>query len=68
MKDTKAKIDVRKCARCGGDHDAVTFRRLTTPPPDHQYWAMCPTLYEPILIRLAVCPTTGAVLTQAGTR
>jgi len=50
--------DVRTCARCGGDHDAVTFTRLTHPidmepgtPYFATHWAPCPTNGEPILLR-----------------
>ena len=44
--------EVLMCARCGEDHAHVTFKRLTRPAATFAYWAMCPTLDEPILMRV----------------
>jgi hypothetical protein len=48
-------VDVVGCARCdNGRHPALTFRRLTRPvrcgSQTMQYWALCPTNGEPILM------------------
>ena len=45
-------INVRKCARCGGDHDRVGFKPFTNPPRRFSHWAHCPKSGEPILMRL----------------
>lgn len=46
---------VRGCARCGGDHDKVLFRRLSRGPiktetGQRTHWAECPVNGEPILL------------------
>ena len=43
--------DVRGCARCGGDHDQLVFRK-TTPGNGEHYWANCPTNGEIIGLRI----------------
>lgn len=46
---------VRGCARCGEDHDNITWRPLTKPIAEHDgsvwwtHWTPCPTNGEPIL-------------------
>jgi hypothetical protein len=49
-------VDVRCCARCGGDHDQVRFQRMARAfaPPEAapivwQHWAPCPTNGDPIM-------------------
>lgn len=47
---------VHRCARCGGDHEAVTFEPLTHEIADGDrvlasHWAPCPENGEPILMR-----------------
>jgi hypothetical protein len=49
--------NVRRCARCAGDHDDVTFLPFTKPNVvgstgiTYTHFAMCPTTNEPILLR-----------------
>lgn len=49
--------DIRKCARCGGDHEHVLVRKFKKEPIHVQdflreWFAECPTLREPILVSL----------------
>lgn len=48
---------VSRCCRCGEDHVA-TFHRFTHPPEfegnEYDWWALCPTNGEPILMRIVV--------------
>ena len=44
-------VDIKKCARCGGDHTNRKCYELTnSPTKKYDYWTMCPKLKEPILI------------------
>lgn len=55
-------IDVRNCARCGQDHDALTFKQFQRPVTEDKdkdnetilwtHWAVCPVTDDPILLRL----------------
>jgi hypothetical protein len=57
----RLEVDLHGCARCGGDHP-VEFLELVEPIPDDDgagtwaYWAPCPTLGEPILLRSTSTP------------
>ena len=42
---------VCNCARCGEDHDEIQWRPFTKSDK-YTYWAMCPNLYEPILLTI----------------
>jgi hypothetical protein len=49
---------VEVCARCNGNHQALTFRQFTAPmkTPGGEafaYWALCPVTGEPILAKAA---------------
>lgn len=49
------KIDVASCAscaRCGGDHQKLDFRRLARPSGEHTHWARCPYLGEPVMLKI----------------
>lgn len=48
-------IDVKGCARCGDDHDNLTFREFekgveVTPGVEFGSWALCPHTEEPLLM------------------
>jgi hypothetical protein len=51
---------VRGCARCGEDHDEVCFRPLRFPVSigdvSLTHWAPCPSIGEPILLRIVTLP------------
>ena len=48
-------INVNQCARCGGNHTALIFTKLSgAPVGDCEYWSMCPTLSQPILLCVIV--------------
>lgn len=49
---------LKSCARCGGDHAGLAFRKLVHPIPsavggDFTHFALCPLRGEPILMRLS---------------
>lgn len=47
-------VNLTGCARCGGDHSVLVFRRLArgqTGVEHYTHWARCPTNGEPILMR-----------------
>lgn len=48
-------IDIKECGLCGKDHGQVLFKKFSKPLKKDQlydYWAMCPILREPILLRV----------------
>lgn len=56
MSNDKLTIDISHCARCDEDHNALEFNRFKKYPFEesngtfYDYWALCPTLQEPILL------------------
>jgi len=56
--------DVRNCARCGGQHLQLEFRRFTRPfgvgREAFQWWAPCPTNGEPLLMRRVEAPDVAS--------
>jgi hypothetical protein len=49
----RARVDdIKNCARCGEDHPSMTFRPFTNPNETYAWWALCPTLGEPILMKV----------------
>lgn len=48
------RVDIKKCQRCGKNHDALVFWELTNPADNYKYWALCPATDEPVM--LAVFP------------
>ena len=43
------------CARCGGSHPNLEFRRFTGEPnPHYTHWALCPKTGHPILLVIAL--------------
>jgi hypothetical protein len=44
--------NVRGCARCGGDHPKLEFKKFKNPCIERTHWALCPTTGEPILMRI----------------
>jgi len=49
----KAEIttDVKRCARCGKDHEKIAFKKLTIAGR-YSHWAPCPENQEPIMMRV----------------
>jgi hypothetical protein len=49
------KVDVRRCARCRGDHNKLHFKKLIFPIEAHEeytHFALCPKNNQPILMRV----------------
>lgn len=52
---TPVNTTIRKCARCGEDHEDITFRAMSNPfDSEYPYWALCPNGYGPILLSSVV--------------
>ena len=55
MQDIVTASNIVNCARCGGSHAPIVFRRLRQPVVDNDgkqwtHWAGCPTNGEPLLM------------------
>lgn len=46
------RVDIRGCARCDQDHPQLEFKKFTTPCAGRTHFAMCPTLQEPIIMKV----------------
>ena len=50
----KKTYKITSCARCGNDHEGITYRRLTNPlvvgNTIFTHWTLCPDLDEPIMM------------------
>ena len=46
---TGKTLDVKRCARCGKDHEGLNVHTLTRPVLS-THWAFCPETWEPIWI------------------
>lgn len=49
-------INIKACARCGGDHAELEFAPFTLPliigPFARTHWALCPKTGEPIIVNV----------------
>ena len=61
--DAEVKVEyLRSCARCGGEHRDLLFKKLTRPilgksnAPLYTHWAPCPATGEPVLNRVVGVP------------
>lgn len=52
MSELQSTIRIEHCARCNGVHEQVRFSRFLRPVNQYEYWALCPTTKEPILMEL----------------
>jgi hypothetical protein len=51
MKPEPFETTIVNCARCEGDHDPILMKPLTNPSEGIGWYAICPTLNEPIIVR-----------------
>jgi len=56
--DCEFTTNVGSCARCGLDHEALTFRLFSNPCGRYTHWSMCPEKQEPILMRSVIVEDT----------
>jgi hypothetical protein len=49
-------VTVRTCARCGGDHTNLEFKKLTRIQDEWTHWAKCPNIGEPIMLKIVKTP------------
>jgi hypothetical protein len=45
-------VSIHQCARCGGKHEAIEFKPLSNAPDEWKFFAMCPTLNQPIMVAI----------------
>lgn len=54
MEDDEKTYKITSCARCGGDHEGIVYKKLTNPVivggTVMTHWIPCPVLNEPILM------------------
>jgi len=43
---------IEGCARCGSNHQQLVFNKLFRPAEDFDYWALCPTTGEPVIMKV----------------
>lgn len=72
MKLPKKFVDVALlvcCARCGRNHRAVKFMRLTRLQPDAEWthYSVCPRTAQPILMKLVAVVVLAALLAGCDT-
>jgi hypothetical protein len=51
-RDPKIYVQVGNCARCGGQHKRLLFKRLTRPAGAWTHYATCPKNKQPILLKV----------------
>jgi len=44
-------VTVRSCARCGQDHEDMVFEPLSNASDEWEWWGMCRTNQQPVLLR-----------------
>ena len=44
--------NISRCARCGGDHKDLEFLPLVNASDEWNWWAMCPQIEQPILMKV----------------
>jgi len=60
---------VRHCDRCGGDHERLEWKRFAYNDIDgFQYWALCPTNGDPVLLRVEPVETSESLTAIARQR
>jgi hypothetical protein len=45
-------VNIVSCARCGKNHDNLSFSKMRNPSGKNTHWTMCPNLNEPILLQI----------------
>ena len=45
-------VDVKRCQRCGKDHDHLLFSPLDNAADDYKFCSICPETSQPILLRV----------------
>lgn len=54
----KIITDIKHCARCNEDHERLEFSKFIQNPIEDSdgtiwnYWALCPTNSEPVLLKV----------------
>lgn len=56
--DTIEARNITECARCGENHDKMTFNKFTKPSGKNTHWGMCPVVNEPLLMYSTPKPTS----------
>jgi len=48
----EVKTTINSCARCGGTHVDIIFKKINVPCRDMTHWVLCPNTKEPIMLRI----------------
>jgi len=64
MKGDYAVSGITNCARCGGMHLDIVFKKFTKPCGKNTHYAPCPKTHEPILMQLTPDKKPKAVKSQ----
>jgi chaperonin GroES len=59
MGETTKLVDVKGCARCGGEHPKMPFQPLDNPATEMDWFGTCPKTYQPVLMRFINDELTG---------
>jgi hypothetical protein len=59
-------VDVKRCARCGGDHTGLTFRQMSEPVGGCTHCVECPTTGAVIFMRVVKGRRLGPVVSSVG--
>lgn len=54
---SRPRYNVKSCARCGNDHERLSFKRFAQSIRDNNgiewtHWARCPQTGDPVLLRV----------------
>lgn len=60
------QIDVKNCQRCKCSHSKLGFAPLAFPVDDFSWYAMCPTINQPILMKVDNAPSVEAKPIRGG--
>ncbi len=48
----RVHVHVKRCQRCGEDHDNLEFVPLFNPADDFTHWTMCPKTNQPVTLAI----------------
>lgn len=57
--ESQMSINVKKCQRCGKDHDAMEFKQLSNPSNEFSRFGFCPITNQPVLLAVLTVPGAG---------
>lgn len=57
VEHTYKEVSIESCARCGGNHQKLWFKKMSEPFVEDNgvvwgWWASCPLTHDPIMLRV----------------